>query len=369
VQDADQGLVGRQYLFKQDVKFARQLGPVTLESVRESMLNGLFARSHVPKDTALNDRKFTDLVADRVIGLATVQDVIQFVAEGLRRPDQVLKDEDTFVKLSKDDDTFEDIQPVAASYLAMAIVLSVFPQLDALPDDRFDLAVQHIIDAFGETPFKRIQLNMDPHSKKDFPYCLEHVDAATSGIVDADRNGKISAQEFLLNELCLQYRGTPREVRLRAMLPKRPPLDHPVQRGAEEAVITVLRRRVERRASRTRVEAGRDAVSDGRKTCVKSLVMVPARYWTREPVYLPDAAVLGALGSMASTWIRVLWDEQTRCTTQKTSGFSCLLANQSRMLKDPTPSDETLRRPTGWPPRQHRLPFRRRRWRHLESSA
>ncbi len=222
VRAADEALGGHQYLFKQDTKWARQLGPVTLESIRESLLNRLFARTHRTKNTAERDGGFSDLVAERVIGLATVQDVVQFVAEGLRRPDQSLKDGDPraqFVKLSKEDVDTKDIQPVAASYLAMGIVLSVFPQLDALKDERLERAVGHILDAFADVPFKRIQLNLDPATRRDFPYTLEHVDAESSGIVDADGNGKISAQEFLLNELCLQYRGTPWELRLRAMLP------------------------------------------------------------------------------------------------------------------------------------------------------
>lgn len=153
---------------------------MTLESIREPLLNRLFAQNQGSSGGAVRAGGFSDLVAERVIGLATVQDVIQFVAEGLRRPDQTMKDADVrtqFVKLSKEDADFDDIQPVAASYLAMAIVLSVFPQLDALADDPFERAVQHILDAFGETPFKRIQLNLDPATRRDFPYTLDHADA------------------------------------------------------------------------------------------------------------------------------------------------------------------------------------------------
>lgn len=106
---------------------------------------------------------------------------------------------------------------------------------------------------------------------------------------------------------------------------ERLPLDHPTQRNAEEAVIGVLKRRVERRATRSRAEDVPGRLVDWPKTYLDSPGMVTSRYWTREPAYLPDAAVLGALATMASTWIRVLWDEHSADRQQRCDALMAAL--------------------------------------------
>ncbi len=87
------------------------------------------------------------------------------------------------------------------------------------------------------------------------------------------------------------------------------PLDHPVQRAAEAAVIGVLRRIIEHRASRSWLQDTPGRLVDWPRTYLNAKGVAPSEFWVREPVLLPDAVVLGALATIASTWMRLLDDE------------------------------------------------------------
>jgi hypothetical protein len=200
-------------------------GPASLRStiklpeLCDDYLFPLFAN---PKnDGKESTKKFTDLVAERIIGIATVLDVLRFLAEGLRCPFNT-SERDVWVRLPADD---MEHMPVAASYLAMGLVQSVFPQLDALPLDRLKVAVEHIIGVFrkadGDVPFKRIELVEHAKEEDKFRFKLERVRAITGGVTDGNRDGTISIPELLVGELCLQFRGTGHEVWLREIVEQR----------------------------------------------------------------------------------------------------------------------------------------------------
>lgn len=108
-----------------------------------------------------------DLVRERIVGVATVFDIIRFVAEGLRA--------DTFGAGSKgkwnlvgfnEENNIrakDAAEELALSYLAMALVLAVFPQLDALRNDvdRFRRAIEHILWTFGDRNMRQIEKSGD----------------------------------------------------------------------------------------------------------------------------------------------------------------------------------------------------------------
>ena len=104
-------------------------------------------------------------------------------------------------------------------------------------------------------------------------------------------------------------------VRAAERIRERLPLDHPIQRAAERAVVDVLRKRVERRVPRFRVEDVPSRLVDWPRTYMTTPGVTPSCFWTREPTAVPDSAVLGALATMASTWIQLLVDRSTSLST------------------------------------------------------
>jgi MoxR-like ATPase len=101
-----------------------------------SVVNNLFAKIHD-----------SDLIEDlRVVGIAPVRDIIRFAGEGLRSPDN----QRSIAVNQGVRDTIN--QELSHSFLAMGLVLNVFPQLDAVTGeiDRFHKALICIRDAFGD---------------------------------------------------------------------------------------------------------------------------------------------------------------------------------------------------------------------------
>ncbi len=171
------------------------------------LLTELFARD-------LSKRKstsYTDLVQERVVGLATVQDIIRFIAEGIRGPSQG-KDANLVSADGLVDDLKleEHAQATCASFLAIAVVLSVFPQLDALTADGRLAAVRHIIEVFQpmrESPalMRRVEVGRGDGESGLRLALIEHTDPT---VYDFDKDRFVSIAEFLIEELCQQYRGT-----------------------------------------------------------------------------------------------------------------------------------------------------------------
>lgn len=183
------------------VKKGKKGSSLELDMVRPLLVQ-LFAR-----DLGNGKSDYSDLVQERVVGLATVQDIVRFVAEGIRGSSQG-KDAN---QVSADDLTDdvkldEHARATCASFLAIAVTLSVFPQLDALTSDARLAAVRHIIDVFrskGETAslMHRIEA-AEPEGGLKLAL-IRHTEPAK---YDLDSDSQVSIVEFLLEELSQQYR-------------------------------------------------------------------------------------------------------------------------------------------------------------------
>ncbi|NUP07984.1 MAG: AAA domain-containing protein [Polyangiaceae bacterium] len=170
-------------------------------------LTELFARDL----TKRKDRAYTDLVQERVVGLATVQDIVRFVAEGIRGPTTGRDAAQVSTDHLGDDAKLEDhAQAMCASFLAIGVALSVFPQLDALTSEARLAAVKHIVDVFqpkGGPPvlMRRIEAG-DRGTEGALKLAL--IDHADPTQFDFDNDKHVSIAEFLVEELFQQYRGT-----------------------------------------------------------------------------------------------------------------------------------------------------------------
>ena len=98
--------------------------------------------------------EFQDLIADSVVGVSVVKDIISFVGEGIRGgKGERLQKSSLDVDLSGSKAKWAQ-KTLSLSYLALATVLQIFPQLEALgmtgdqQEDTLDQAVEHIFDAF-----------------------------------------------------------------------------------------------------------------------------------------------------------------------------------------------------------------------------
>jgi energy-coupling factor transporter ATP-binding protein EcfA2 len=169
-----------------------------LHRLRTEYLEPLF--SNVAPKNDRGAQPFVDLVAERAIGLATVEDILRFLAEGLRCPSAGEKVASGGVK--------EPGLAAAASYLAMGLVLSVFPQLDALDGVRRWAAIAHILAVFHRegkgAPFVHIEGKRDERTGK-VSYQLVKPSARSFRPKDINKDNEISTAEYLIGELSLQY--------------------------------------------------------------------------------------------------------------------------------------------------------------------
>lgn len=169
-----------------------------LHRLRNDYLEPLFGNVSPKNDKG--GTPFVDLVAERAIGLATVEDILRFLAEGLRCPNEGEKVSASGIK--------EPGLAAAASYLAMALVLSVFPQLDALDSARRWAAITHILTIFHRdgkgAPFVHIEGKRDEKTGK-VSYQLVKPSARSFRPKDINKDNEISVAEYLIGELSLQY--------------------------------------------------------------------------------------------------------------------------------------------------------------------
>jgi energy-coupling factor transporter ATP-binding protein EcfA2 len=176
-----------------------------LNRLRVDYLEPLFANILPKQDPA--GVPFADLVVERVIGLATVEDILRFLAEGLRCPSEGEKVQTSGLK--------DAGLAAAVSYLAMGLVLSVFPQLDALDRARRWVAIAHVIKVFQRDgkgcPFVHIEGKRDEKLGR-VSYHLVKPSARSFRPKDIDKNNEISTAEYLIGELSLQYQDIGDEV-------------------------------------------------------------------------------------------------------------------------------------------------------------
>jgi energy-coupling factor transporter ATP-binding protein EcfA2 len=169
------------------------------EELEKEVLYGLFAAD--PNERRRGE--VCDLVSERVIGLATVRDVMSFVAEGLRGPVGQLGH--ASVLLPEGVSTHD----VAISYVAMALVLSVFPQLEAVEPGRQVAVIRFIVDRFRDVSGNSLPLlRLTTVENGDEPFSVERVRASDAHAVDQDADTWISIPEYMISELTRQFKGS-----------------------------------------------------------------------------------------------------------------------------------------------------------------
>lgn len=140
---------------------------------------------------------FHNLIQDKVVGVATALDVVRFTAEGLRRREQEV------IHWGEGGNNghwrSEVAKQVALSYVALGVVLSVYPQLEALDDaghqDRLAQAVRFI--------FKT--LTGDPGGKEEAPVPCWRVVRPDSGGTPFQLEQEGTLAEFLWRELVKRF--------------------------------------------------------------------------------------------------------------------------------------------------------------------
>lgn len=212
---------GYQFHLREPVK--TEPATALLETIRRNFVTPLFAVSDKSR------RPFGDFVAERVVGVATVIDTIRFLVEGVRcesamDPRCSAKDK-------------EEVIAAMASYVAMAFVLKVLPQMDAMEDERYLKAVRTAFEVFTPSgrplPFVRIVRTDRPQSAEVKQAAPPFELRAESMPTEADVDGTpgLSIVEFLAAEFCRQHKGASmREAIMGAVRPA------PVPTGSHERV-------------------------------------------------------------------------------------------------------------------------------------
>ncbi len=110
------------------------------------VLESLFAKRDEDRSGGETDNSFRDLVAERVVGIATVDDIISFMGEGLRSSFKSHR----LYQVDEEPNQTETGQSLVISHMAMAVKMTVFPQLEALVQERKRLkpAIRHILSCF-----------------------------------------------------------------------------------------------------------------------------------------------------------------------------------------------------------------------------
>lgn len=203
-------LVERGYVFKG----ARHRAAAQFENLKDT-----FAQVFVGDGVASQRRPSVGgLVADRVVGVATCRDVIAFVAEGLRAPSTGMNDERSRrCAFKKDAETEGRFHPrnLARSYLAMALVLKVFPQLEALDAEKRFETIKRLTKVFEGDTFLRVE----PLAEGNEADCsFEIVSVEAGDAADADGDQVLSIAEYLVDEIRRQLRGTGEDERYADLL-------------------------------------------------------------------------------------------------------------------------------------------------------
>lgn len=201
------------YQFTQRANLKMMGRPVDLDDLRDHYFHRLFACDPAKKDPG----DVLDLVSERIIGLATVRDVMRFVGEGLRGP--VGAGDHAVVLLPEGMTT----HGVAASYVAMGLVLSVFPQLEAVDPERQIQVIRFIVDSFRDAAGTSLPLlRLTTLEGRDEQFTVERVRASEGNAIDRDNDGRISIPEYMVGELLRQFKGSGMESDLMGLIRREP---------------------------------------------------------------------------------------------------------------------------------------------------
>lgn len=98
---------------------------------------------------------------------------------------------------------------VATSYVAMSLVLSVFPQLEAVEPARQLAVMRFIIDLFRNASGASLPLlRLTTVDDRDEPFTVERVRASDGNVIDQDGDTCISIPEYMVSELVRQFKGS-----------------------------------------------------------------------------------------------------------------------------------------------------------------
>jgi hypothetical protein len=143
------------------------------------------------------------LVPKRVVGVAAILDVIDFVAEGLQP--FIAKEGGTPPTIDGDVVAMESF---VLTWLARAVVVIVLPQLDACDDELFAEVVKRILLVIG--PGKLVRLADAGKGKTGELLSVVFETNAETGIRDRDTDSVVTLAEYIADELSRQYAGTGR---------------------------------------------------------------------------------------------------------------------------------------------------------------
>jgi MoxR-like ATPase len=151
----------------------------TLDSI-ENEVTALFASTQTSPDGENSSvDTFQNLVSEAVVGVSVVADLLRFVGEGLRAGIDHDKLRKNAVKgQTSNRKNTKWAENLTLSYLALAVVLQVYPQLEALEvntgggKNRLLQAIRHIFASFHQN-FDPDELLMLRVSKSDSEYKLE----------------------------------------------------------------------------------------------------------------------------------------------------------------------------------------------------
>ena len=188
------------YLF-QAPSGAALLASALLERVVHDYVQPLFAHGTAGRD-------FSDLVAERVVGIATAVQTVQFLVEGVRTATQDARARTCSVASPA------EAEAALVSYLAMAVVLKVLPQLDSLERTRRQDAIRFLLAVFAgrhgkHLPFMRILRNQDRETGVGFALVYQKAWSTA----DRDGDGRLNVGEYLVDELCRTYRDEAADLR------------------------------------------------------------------------------------------------------------------------------------------------------------
>jgi MoxR-like ATPase len=146
----------------------------SLELIEDELKN-LFT----PRKSGSTDGEIEDLITDSVVGVSVIGDIIRFVGEGIRteEKDKPLDRSDDLEDDAPWDDMDDLAEKLTLSYLALATVLQIFPQLEALEmgtqqdQNKLFQAVLHIFEAFHKD--HEDELVMLRVKREDGSYTLE----------------------------------------------------------------------------------------------------------------------------------------------------------------------------------------------------
>lgn len=193
VEPAIERALSDEHIFKR-IKIKKNQTKFNPHKTLESLILDVFCKAK---------KGYGGLIPEGVVGVASMLDIIRFVGEALRIPVGAKSDTCLDAQELQVDDK-EVVPSLLRSLTAIAVTISVFPQLDALDEESFTNTVDHLFANLSGS-FLRLM----PGEKEVEVQAVEHEGSA---IENLDDDKTVSIREFLHSELSRRYRGTTRKM-------------------------------------------------------------------------------------------------------------------------------------------------------------